>query len=182
MLQKEAFMTVSDSRRGGIIAGLLFAGVMAFLVMVFAGVIVTKTVHVATSDGATGTDVSIDTPGGRLNIRARDHMDPAITGVPVYPNARRVKESGGANIEWSSADGDTDKSLYVVGGEFRTDDPVQDVVDFYRRQRPSLMVVTEDESTRLEYKDGGIQRIISIWRKDGETRIGVASIGSRASN
>lgn len=45
------------------------------------------------------------------------------------------------------------------------------------------MIVDEDDrSTRLEYKKGGIQRIVSIEEKNGETRIGVASAGGRASN
>lgn len=172
-----------NSRRGGIITGLLFAGMMVFLAMLVAGIIVTKTVRVRTNDGSNGTDVSVDTPAGRLNIRARDHMSPALAGVPIYPGARRTDGSGGADIEWNSADGATDKNLYVVGGEYRTKDFASDVVEFYRRQLPSLMIVTErDGSTRLEYKEGGIRRIISITEKDGETRIGVASIGGRASN
>ena len=129
-----------------------------------------------------GTDVAIDTPGGRLNIRAHDHMNPAINGVPVYPGSYRA-DDGGANIEWMSKDGNSDKNLYVIGGEFRTNDSVSQVVDFYRKQLPSLMIVSRrDESARLEYKDGGMQRIISIEEHHGETRIGVASIGDRASN
>jgi hypothetical protein len=48
---------------------------------------------------------------------------------------------------------------------------------------PSLEIISErDRSFRLEYKDGGIQRIIVIHEKNGETRIGVASIGGRESN
>ena len=172
-----------DSRLGGIVSGLLFAGLMVFLALLVAGIIVTRTVRVRTSDGSNGTDVSIDTPGGRLNIRARDHMDPSIAGVPIYPGARRTDDAGGANIEWSSANGAVDKNLYVVGGEFRTKDSASQVVDFYQRQLPSLMIVSgEDRSTRLEYKEGGIKRIISIHAENGETRIGVASIGGRESN
>ena len=176
-------MTDPDSRRGGIISGLLVAGTMIFLMLLVAGVIVTRTVRVHTADGANGTDVAIDTPGGRLNIRTRDRMNPAVVGVPVYPGAYRTNDSGGANIEWRSRTGDSDKNLYVVGGEYRTRDSAPDVVEFYRRQLPSLMIVSEDNrSTRLEYKEGGIKRIISISEKNGETRIGVASIGGRASN
>lgn len=175
-------MKSSASRRGGIISGLLFAGMIVFLAMLLAGVVVTRTVRVRTHDSAEGTDVAIDTPGGRLNIRARDHMNPAVAGVPVYPGADRVSD-GGANFEWNSKDGAIDKNFYAVGGEFRTPDSASQVVEFYRRQLPSLMIVSErDRSTRLEYKEGGVQRIISIREKNGETRIGVASIGGRESN
>ena len=172
-----------DSRRGGIVSGLLFACLMVFLLMLAAGTIVMKTVRVRSTDRASGTDVAIDTPAGRLNIHARDHMDPAVAGIPIYPRADRVNDSGGASIEWNSANGKSDKDLYVVGGEFRTKDAAWKVVEFYRNQLPNLMIVTEnDRSTRLEYKEGGIKRIVSIHEKDGETRIGVASIGGRESN
>ncbi len=172
-----------DPRRGGIISGLFFAAMFALLALFALGIFVMKTVRVSTSDGAHGTDVFIDTPGGRVNIRARDHMSPAAAGVPVYPGAERVKGSGGASVEWNSADGRSDKSIYVVGGEYRTKDSVERVVDFYRDQLHSLMIVSEDNrSTRLEYKEGDLRRIISISEKDGETRIGVASMGGSESN
>jgi hypothetical protein len=109
-------------------------------------------------------------------------MNPAITGVPIYPGAYRAKD-GGANFEWSSKDGASDKNVFVIGGEFRTKDSASQVVEFYRKQLPSLMIVSEDDkSTRLEYKEGGIRRIISVNEKWGETRIGIASIGGRESN
>ncbi len=109
-------------------------------------------------------------------------MNPAINGVPVYPGAYR-EDDGGANIEWSSKDGRSDKNLYIIGGEFRTKDSVSQVVEFYRRQLPSFMIVSRRSGyVRFKYKDGGIQRIISIEEHGDETRIGVASIGDRASN
>ncbi len=172
-----------NPRHGGIVSGLLFAGFVVFVVMFVAGTIAFKTVRVRSLDGPNGADVAIETPAGRLNIRARDHMSTALAGIPVYPGSYRVKESGGANIEWSSNDGRSDKNIYLVDGDFRTKDSARKVVEYYRSQLPSLMIISEnDRSTQLEYKHGGIQRIISIDEKDGETRIGVASIGGRESN
>jgi len=171
------------SRRGGVISSLLLAGFVVILLLVCAGVIVTRTVHVKSTDGANGTDVAIETPAGRLNIRTRNHMDPSLAGVPVYPGARRMNDSGGANIEWNPADGGPEKGLYAVAGEFRTGDPASRVVEYYRNQLHTLTIVSErDRTTRLEYKEGGIQRIISIREKNGETNIGIASIGGRESN
>ena len=171
-----------DSRQGGIIAGLLFAGMVVFMALFLVGVAVTRSIHVRSVNSEDGTDVAIDTPGGRLNIRAHDHMNPAINGVPIYPGAYRA-DDGGANIEWASKDGHHDENLYIIGGEFRTRDSVSQVVEFYRRQLPSLMVISRrDESARLKYKEGGMQRIISIEERDDETHIVVASIGDRASN
>ena len=166
-------------QRGGILSGLL----VLCLVLWLMGVIVTRSVRVHTADGAHGTDVAIDTPAGRLNIRARDRMNPDIVGVPIYPGARPTDNTGGANFEWTPRDGSRDKNLYVVGGEFRTRDSVRKVVEFYRNELPNVMIVSErGEWTRLEYRDGGIKRIISVSDDDGETRIGVASVGGRASN
>jgi hypothetical protein len=182
-MAKEVRMKLLRSRRGGIISGLFFAAVMVCLALVVAGIVVSRTVRIKKVEGINGTDVAIELPGGRLNVQTHDHMSPAVVGVPVYPGAYRTKDSGGAHFEWSSSDGNTDKNLYVVGGEYRTTDPASDVVEFYRKQLPSLMIVSErNHDTRLEYKEGGIKRIISIHEINGETRIGVASIGGRESN
>lgn len=171
-----------NSRHGGIISGLLFLGMMVFLMMLVTGAIVTRTVRVHTADGEHRTNVAVDTPVGRLHIRAGNHMSGAMDGIPVYPDAYSTKD-GGVNFEWTSKDGDSDKNLGIVGGEFRTKDSVSQVVEFYRRQLPSLMIVSRhDDYVRFEYKDGGFRRIVSIEEQHGETRIGVASITDRASN
>lgn len=170
-------------RSGGVLSGLLVAGLVVFLLMIVGGIVVMKTVRIRNTDGPGGADVAIDTPAGRLNIHARDHASPALAGVPVYPGADRTDDSGGASFEWNSSDGASDKNLSVVGAEFRTKDPVSRVVEFYRNQIPNLMIVSETgRSTRLEYRDGGIRRIISVYERDGATRIGVAAIGGRESN
>jgi hypothetical protein len=171
-----------NPRHGGIISGLLCAAAIVFLALWFAGVIVTRSVHVRGIHGESGDNVSIDTPAGRLNIRTNDQLDPAINGIPVYPGAYRA-DNGGAHIEWTSHNGHSDKNLYVIGGEFRTRDSVSQVVDFNRKQMPSLMIVSRaDESARFEYKKGGYQRLLTIEQDGKDTRIGVATIGDRASN
>jgi hypothetical protein len=176
-------MKRSDSRRGGIISSLLSLAMIVLLVIVIGGIFVTKSIRIHETKGTNGSDVAIETPEGRLNIRTRDNMNPAITGVPIYPGASRTKDSGGANFEWSSNKGDTDKNLYVIGGEFVTRDSASKVVEFYRNQLPNVMIVSKPgETTRLEYEQASIQRIISIDESGGETRIKVASIGGRASN
>src|SRR4051812_47062487 len=114
-------MKTVTSRRGGIISGLLIAGLSVVAAMMIAGGVVTRTIRIRHTDSADGKGVAIELPGGRLNIRGHDHMNPDETGVPVYPGAYRVNDSGGgANIEWHSADGGSEKSISVVGGEYRT--------------------------------------------------------------
>ncbi len=176
-------MKTAASRRGGIISGLLFAGFFVVLAMMVAGVVVTRTVRVSHTESVDGEGVAIQLPGGRLKISGHDHMNPDVAGVPIYPGAYRTSNnSGGANIEWSSADG-TGNGLSVVGGEFRTKDSAEDVVEFYRKQLPNVLIVSKmDRGTELEYRKGGVRRIISIHEKNGETRIGVAAIGGRESN
>lgn len=172
-------MQSTRSRRGGIISALLFVCLIIGLAAVVGGIVVTKEIRVRTG----GHDLAIETPGGRLDIRTHETMDPALAGIPIYPGATRVSDSGGgANIEWRSADGDGD-SLYVMAGEYRTHDSARDVLNFYRRQLPNLIVIKErDRDTDLEYRKGGIRRIISIREKHDGTRIGVATIGGRESN
>jgi hypothetical protein len=169
-------------RRGGIISALIFFCLIIGLAAMVGGIVITKTVRVHTGAGVSGNDLAIETPGGRLDIRTHDTMNPGLAGIPIYPGATRMPDSGGANIEWTSRDGGGD-SLYVMAGEFRTHDAARDVRDFYRRQLPSLIVVSEKgRNTDFEYQKGGIRRIISIHEKNDGTRIGVATIGSRESN
>ena len=167
------------SRRGGIISTLIFICLIVGLAAVVAGMVVARNIRIHTSHH----NLAIETPGGRLDVRTHDRMDPSLSGIPVYPGATRMPDScGGAAIEWTSADGDGD-SLYVMAGEYRTFDSARDVRDFYRRQLPSLIVISEKgRDTDLEYRKGGIRRIISIREKHDGTRIGVATIGGRESN
>jgi hypothetical protein len=70
-----------------------------------------------------------------------------------------------------------------MAGEYRTQDSAREVLNFYRRQLPSLIVIKErDRGTDLEDRKGGIRRIISIHEKHDGTHIGVATIGGRESN
>ena len=99
----------------------------------------------------------------------RVRVSPCVVPVPTKGQRLKLKN--------------LNHGLYIIGGEFRTKDSVSQVVEFYRHQLPSLMIISRrDESARLKYKEGGIQRIISIEEHGDETRIGVASIGDRASN
>jgi hypothetical protein len=170
MIKKE--VTMPNPRHGGIIAGLLCAAMALFLVLWLAGAIVTRTVHVHSADGEHSTNVAIDTPAGPVNIRTGHQINASLDGVPVYPGAVRGKDG---RVSFDNVD--------IAGGEFRTKDSVSQVVEFYRRQWPSLMIVSRhDDYVRCEYKDGGFRRIVSIEEDNGETRIGVATIGDRASN
>jgi hypothetical protein len=169
--------------RGGILSGLLFTFVACIVLAIVAGLYVARNVRVQTTHRNGGDDVSIDTPGGRLQIRAHDDLNPVAVGLPIYPGATRTKDSGGATFEWDSADGKEEKGLSVAGASLFTPDSSSRVLEYYRTQLPNWLVVTErDGSTRFELKKGGYKRIIAIHQKGDGTYIGIASVGEPASN
>ena len=169
--------------RGGILSGLLFTGLAIILLMIAGGLYIARNVRVETAHRHGGDDVSIETPGGRINIRAHEDLDPAAIGLPIYPGATRTKDSGVATFEWTSADGKQEKGVAVGGASLFTPDPASKVLAYYRAQLPNWMVVTDrDGSTRFEFKKDGFKRIVAIHEKSDGTHIGVASVGDPASN
>lgn len=84
--------------RGGILSGLLFTFVALIALAVIGGFYVVRNVRVETTHRRGGDDVSIDTPGGRFQIRAHEDIDPLAAGVPIYPGATRTKDSGVATF------------------------------------------------------------------------------------
>jgi hypothetical protein len=171
------------ARRGGIIGGLLFTGFAVILLIMVGGLYIVRNVRVETMHRHGGDDVSIETPGGHFSIRAHEDLDPQAVGVPIYPGAKRLRDSGVATFQWTSADGKEEKGMAVAGASLFTEDPSYKVLDYYRKQLPNWMIVTDrDGSTRFELKNGGFKRLIAIQGKDGGTHIGVASIGEPASN
>jgi hypothetical protein len=139
--------------------------------------------NVTVTDRDGGADVSIDTPGGHLSVRARDTAAKSVPGVPVYPGARPKKDSGGgADIEWNSTYG-PEKGVSVSASETITDDPASAVEEWYKKQLPNWTITHErDGAFHMELRDGGYKRIVSIEEKHDGTHIGVASVGEPASN
>ena len=171
------------NRRGGILSTLLLTFLALIALAVGAVILVVQNVRVQTVHRSSGEDVTIDTPGGRIDIRGRDNMDPSALGIPIYPGAKRTKDGGGATFAWTSAEGDEEKGLSVAGADLYTPDSVQQVIDYYRGQLPNWIIVTDRHGqTRMEYTHGGYKRIIAIRSKGDGTHIGVASIGEPASN
>ena len=173
-------MRTSDSRRGGILAGLLITGLVIACIAVIGGLYVVRNVRV--TEGARHGDVSIDVPGGRFEIHAKEKIDPAALGIPVYPGAVWTRDSGGASFEWVADDDADGKAFSVAGGAYTTPDSVSRVVDYYRQQLPSWLIVEKHGHTEFELKEGGYRRIVFVTEKHGETRIGLAAIGKPAAN
>jgi hypothetical protein len=172
------------SRRGGILFGFLVSGLVVVCLLIAGGVFVARNIRIQTVSRNGGDDVSIDTPGGQLSIRAHEKAGSAVTGVPFYPGARNARDSGGdAVIQWNSNNGEHDGGFAVTASEMVTSDPVDKVVDYYRAQLPSWIVVDERHgAVRMELRDGGYKRIIAIHEQYDGTHIGVASVGEPAAN
>jgi hypothetical protein len=178
-------MNSGNSRRGGIIAGLLVSGLVIVCLMIAGGVFLARNIRVQTATRNGGDDVTIDTPAGHLSIRAHEKAGTAAAGVPLYPGARRTgPQSGGdAVVEWSSNNGRTDHGFSVSASEMVTSDPLDKVMDYYRAQLPNWVIVTErGGAVRFELRDGGYKRIIGIHERYDGTHIGVASVGEPAAN
>jgi hypothetical protein len=180
-------MRSCGSRRGGILAGFLIAGVVILCIVIASGLFVARSVHIRSAENGDGNDVSIDTPAGHLEVRAHEKSGWAAD-IPVYPGAKAKKDEGGnATVEWTSNSGKSDKGFSVTASEMITPDPVSKVVDFYKSQLPTWVVTwviagEGDGDVRLELKEGPYKRFVGIHRKSDGTHIGVASVGEPASN
>jgi hypothetical protein len=173
-----------ESRRGGILFGLLLTGLVIVCLMIAGGIFLARNIRVETASRNGGDYVSIDTPAGHLTVHAHEKAGSAPAGVPLYPGARSGRNSGGdAVVEWNSGNGKSDGGFSVSASEMITSDPLDKVVDYYRDQLPNWVVVTERSgSVRLELREGGYKRIIGIHERSDGTHIGVASVGEPASN
>lgn len=172
-----------NPRHGGIGSALLLTFLAIVCVAIAGGLYIARHVSVRATDRDGGADVSIDTPGGHLSVRARDTAAIAVPGVPLYPGARPTKDSGGgAVVEWNSTYG-PEKGVAVSASETITDDSASKVEAWYKTQLPNWMIVDERDGVfHMELSDGGYKRIISIDEKHDGTHIGVASVGEPASN
>lgn len=87
------------------------------------------TVHEGRTEGG-NKKVDISTPFGNLNVNT--DVDVKDTGLPVYPGAQRLsgteKDKDAANVNLSVAG----IGLKVVAIKFRSDDPPDKVLAFYR--------------------------------------------------
>jgi hypothetical protein len=173
-----------NSERGGIIGGLLIAGLAVLCLAVIAGVFVARNIRISTSTHNGGDDVVIDTPAGHLSVRAHDDAGWASPDIPKYPGAHSGGNKGGnAVVEWNSRNAPGDRDFTVSASELITADPAGKVFEYYRNQLPAWVVAeNRDGEMRLELKQGRSKRIVTIHEQSDGTHIGVASVGEPASN
>ena len=169
------------SERGGVLAnvfaGLFFAGVLVLAGLFFLGWQFSRGFHVETRDTASGKAVKVETPIGSLRVNSRESVDARSAGIPVYPRAELSRDDAkSATIQLDL--GDEHADLHVVAAVYRTEDSVDAVKEFYKKELPHAILTKRG----LEYTEGGFKRIIVIERSHGHTRIALASFGEPASN
>ena len=111
----------------------------AFLVMVLAGALLGGCKVHKQGEGA-NKKVDIDTPVGSLHVNTQ--VDPKDTGLEVYPGATRAEDEEkkhAANLSLDSAVA----GLKLVAIKYRSDDPPDKILDFYRKQLKAYGEVSE---------------------------------------
>jgi len=84
--------------------------------------------------------VDIDTPVGSLHVNTQ--VDPKDTGLAVYPGATRAEDEEqkhAANLSLDSALA----GMKLVAIKYRSDDPPDKILDFYRKQLKAYGEVSE---------------------------------------
>jgi hypothetical protein len=175
----------SSHQRGGILMGLLITFAVLVCIAIAGGLWLAHNVRVDSSVAGKGGDVSIETPAGRLEVRAHERaVDPKAMGIPVYPGARyRDKNSGSASFEWSSHNGASGKDFAVNATEMITSDPPARVAEFYRAEFPQWTEKTSGRNHyQFEFHEGGSVRTVGIEEHADGTHIGIAVVGEPPAN
>jgi hypothetical protein len=182
IIEEEAVMS-RRSRRGGIIAVLLFGLLIAVSALIVGSIVIASNVRLRHQDTADGSRVRVETPFGDLNIDARDNLKPASVGVPVYPGAMREHgNEGGVMFDFDARDGGS-RQFSVVTAQYSTTDSAERVREFYRAQLPHWIFTQRmGDAMKIEYSEGGYKRIIAIHARGGRTHIGIASLGEPGVN
>lgn len=178
-------MKNADSRRGGVLFGLLITALVAVCLVAVLGIYIGSHINVVRHDHGDSADVSIDLPGGQFSVRAHGRPGAAVAGVPVYPGARpeRDDSGGSAVIEWNSDRDGRQKGFAVEASSLVTDDSIDKVADYYRKQLPNWIFESRRNGAfHMELREGGYKRMIEIDDEHGRTHIGVATVGEPASN
>jgi hypothetical protein len=170
--------------RGGALAGIILTvlvlGVLGLITLGSVGVYVAD--HWRVTDRDDRGETTVETPFGSLRVRESDRLDPAALGVPVYPGAVREHNSHAlANFHFDF--GHHHKAFAVAAAGYHTSDSVESVTAFYRNRLPHWLISDKgDGRVELSFTKGGYRRFVAICEDDGETRIGLASVGEPASN
>ncbi|MFN7994231.1 MAG: hypothetical protein U0Q18_11540 [Bryobacteraceae bacterium] len=169
------------STHGGVLGGLLLTililSALGFAALVATGLFVFH--HVRFKETAAAGGMTLETPFGSVRIRDRNAEFHRL-GLPVYPGSVREKDPKMASLEVDF--GERHHGIRLRAAEYRTSDSVGKVTEYYRHRFPHWLLSEREHGIRLEFTEGGYRQIVAIRDDDGETRIGLASVGDGASN
>jgi hypothetical protein len=178
-------MKPKHSERGGVLAGILVAflilAALAVVGVFMAGMYLADNIHVEKTRSAKGETVQVETPIGSMRVQQYQRLDPKVIGVPVYPGAVRHDHTGAASFDFSFDSGH--KEFTFLAAEYSTNDSIDKVREFYHRELPHWIISQRLRGgVKMEYTEDGYKRIVAIHEQDGETHIGLASVGEPAAN
>lgn len=173
-------MNRRHSQAGGALTGVLIA-LLALLAIAVAGIVaggwyLAHNVRVRETRSGGGKTVAVQTPIGSIRVQEQARLDPAQAGLPVYPGAR-AEEVDSKSVSLELDFGSEHKELTIVAAEYATDDAVEKVVEFYRKELPHWIVSKRQGRVRMEYSEKGHRRFIAISEKRGHTCIALAQVG-----
>lgn len=174
-------MNRRKSQRGGVLQGVLIALLvligLAVAGAILGGIYLAHNIRVERSASGRGQWVEVATPFGAVRVQESGPLDPAKAGIPVYPGAATEEpESKSVSVELDF--GPEHKQVTFIGAHFVTGDPVDKVVEFYRKELPHWTLAHKGRARfQMEYSESGCRRFIGIRERHGQTRITLAQIG-----
>jgi hypothetical protein len=120
-----------------------------------------RTMHV---DSQTG-QMTMQTPGGKLNLNTSQNFTAAELGTDPYPGAQSTR--GGMKMDLPSGS--------LVTGVFLTSDPISQVTDYYKSKLSGASVAEKPGSTVISLETGHQESVMvtitNSSRDDGKTKI-----------
>ena len=170
-------MPENKPRRDPSVIWILLGVMLLGGVLVFSGVFIlarylTNQVNLTVRDLRDGgKSVKIETPQGSLSVNGE--VTAEQLGLPLYPGARRAKPAGASLSIEVPATG----AVQIAAAEFETDDAIDKVADFYRRQLgPSAGKSRQSGHLQFLVKGEGRRKIVALREAGTAVRISLASL------
>ncbi len=170
-------MPEARPRRDPSVILILLGVVLAGGALVFSGVYIlarylTNQVNISVRDLRDGGKaVKVETPQGSLHVNGE--VTSEQLGLPFYPGARRTKPTGASLTVEVPATG----AVQVAAAELETDDALDKVADFYRRELgPEAGETRQSGHVQFLVKGEGRRKIVALRAAGKGARISLASV------
>ena len=143
--------------------------------------LLSRGVHVqVTGSSSDRKGVTVKTPVGDFKIAKEQNVSDLQLGLPVYPDATRVRDTQDDNSVSLTFDLPDQMNLRIAAAKFDTPDPIGKVREFYKQQLggevTSLSQTGHSGKIVFEMKHGEQDKVVSLKPHDGGTRIGLVRI------